>query len=123
MPRISSPADNPAFAEGEPSKDLQHDHAARQQTDDGAESLALARLHLLELFKLIRIEEHRMRIERAQHPGNRALIDRGFGGYGIGGFAFYRGVNTDDLLQLLFDLRCRIIRGRQGPRINAQERE
>ena len=101
---------------------LQHDHAARQQADDGAESFALARLHLLELLELIGIEEHRMRIEGAQHAGNRALVNRDVGRYGIGGFALDGRVHAGDLLEFLLDLRG-IIGGQQWPQINANERE
>ena len=85
MARISSPGAEPGFCRRRSLHRLQHDHAARQHADDGSEALALALLHLLQLLKLAGIEENRMRIERAQHAGNRALIERDSGGDGIGG--------------------------------------
>ena len=53
---------------------LQHNHASRQDGNNGPETLALGILHLLELLVLVRIEEDGMRIQRAQHSRNRALV-------------------------------------------------
>ncbi len=70
---------------------LQNDHAPGQHGDDGAESLALGILHLLELLVLIGIEEDGMRIQGAQHARNRALIDRLLRVHRIGGFGLDNG--------------------------------
>ena len=54
---------------------LQNDHAPRQHRHHRSEAFALGILHLLELLVLIGIEEDGMRVQRAQHSGNRALIN------------------------------------------------
>ena len=63
---------------------LQNGHPPGDDADDGAEAFGLALLHLLELLELIGIEKDRVRIERAQHAGDGALIEGLVGRDGIG---------------------------------------
>ena len=54
---------------------LQHQHAAGQDGDHGAETFPGGGFHLLQLPVLIRIEEGRVRIEMAKHAGDDALVE------------------------------------------------
>ena len=65
---------------------LQHDHAPGQHRYHAAEALAAwTSPMLLELLELPGVEEDGMRIERAQKPGDGALVEGLLGGDGIGG--------------------------------------
>ena len=74
--RISSPGKSPARWEGEP------DWVWRMITRPGRtlttepKPFDTGALHLPELLELIAIEEHRVRVEHAQHAGNRAAVNR-----------------------------------------------
>src|SRR5579883_2454703 len=101
----------PGLGGGRARHRLEHDHAPGQQRNHAAEALLRGGLHFLELLELPGVEKDRVRIERPQQPGDRALIKRLLGRDRVGGVLLQDGIRLDDR----FHLRGEIL-GRQGGR-------
>ena len=113
MARISSPAASPAFADGVPGIVCSTITRPGSTLTTVPKPFLLAALHLLQLLKLAGIEKNRMRIERLQHARNRALIKRDVGIHRIGRLLIDGHKHADQFLDLLGELRARIVGGKQ----------
>ena len=91
----------PLWRRGRSRQRLQNRDLPGVDADDGAESLGLAPLHLLELLELIGVEKNRVRIKRAQHAGDRALIKGLIGRDGIGRLLVQNRVYSQQLLEIV----------------------
>ena len=97
----------PGFRRRRSRHSLQDDHAAWQHADDGPEAFVLAVLHLLQLLELARIEKDRVRIKRAQHARNRALIERRSASHRIGRLL----IHGDEYIQHFLELARELLAG------------
>ena len=102
------------FIRGRAWKGLQENDLARQDGDHTSETLLLGLLHLFELLELGLIEELGVRIELVKHGRDGALVNRFFGGGGIGGLCFESGEDVDELFEVGVDFGRGVFLRRRG---------
>ena len=111
---------------GRPTKGRDYDGLAVAGTDLHSDAEVVALLIVAETCKIFGIEEIGVRIERAQHPGDGALIDSGVGAYGSGEVLFHHFVDSGELLdaglEILFRAgSCGRDAGEAGPKNTAEK--
>src|SRR5215469_1010988 len=94
---------NSSFVRGSADEGRDHDDFVVAWADRHPHSVVLAALIFAEQRVLLRIEEVRMRIKNAQHPGNSAVVNRLVGIHGLGVVLLYDVVNLGELLDVVAD--------------------
>ena len=95
---------NAGFVRGRSGEGINHDHFIVARPDRHTHAVVLAALVFAHERVGFRIEEIRVRIERVQHAGNRAVVDRLIGVHRFGVIVLNQRVNIGELLQAVLNL-------------------